>query len=63
MKEERKAYAPDILQRYRGNTPSLEYIKRYGTFGFTKQELRDARNVNTDLGYGDKTERFRGEEG
>lgn len=48
MREERVKYKADILQRYRGNTPSLEYIKKYGTKGFTKEEVKQAKNVWTE---------------
>lgn len=59
IREERKEYSRDILQRYRGNTPSLEYIKQYGTNGFTKEEIKQARNVWTeDQPYVDKHEKI-----
>lgn len=45
IKEERERYHDDILQRYRGSTPSLEYIKKYGEKGFTKEEVKSAKNV------------------
>ena len=58
IKEERKQYAQDIIQRYRGPTPSLEYIKKYGTKGFTKDEVKEAKNVWSENNYyTDKTER------
>lgn len=60
IKESRKEYADDILQSRRGSTASLEYIKKYGTKGFTKEELKGARNVWTEnQPYVDITERFK----
>ena len=60
IKESRKQFEADILQRQRGDTPSLEYIKKYGTKGFTKEELKEARNVWTEnKAYVDKTERYK----
>lgn len=56
IKESRKEYAADILQRKRGDTPSLEYIQKYGTKGFTKEEVKNARNVWGSY-YQDKFER------
>lgn len=59
IRESRKEYAPDILQRYRGDTPSLEYIKQYGTKGFSREEVKQARNVWTeDKFYVDKEEKL-----
>ncbi len=57
IKESRKQYATDIQQRYKGNTASLEYIKAYGPKGFTREELKNARNVNEGF-YKDKTEKY-----
>lgn len=60
IREERKAYETDILQRYKGDTPSLEFIKQYGATGFSKEELKRARNVNQAQSmYTDKTERYK----
>lgn len=44
-REQRKQYADDIVQPYRAGTVSLEYVKKYGSERFTKEELKDARNV------------------
>lgn len=58
IKTSRKQYAADIVQRYRGATPSLEYIKRYGTRGFTPEEIKEAKNVWSENSYYEnKTER------
>jgi len=51
IKQDREKYADDILQRQRGSTPSLEYIKKYGAEGFTKEEVKAARNVWTENNY------------
>lgn len=60
IKEDRKIYAKDILQKFKGDTPSLEYIKEYGATGFNKEELKRARNVNqSDSFYVDKNERYK----
>lgn len=59
IKESRKQYSRDILQRQRGSTPSLEYIKQYGTKGFSKEEVKQARNVWGNDYYQDKTERHK----
>lgn len=48
IKESRKEYSKDILQRMRGDTPSKEYIKAYGTKGFSREELKRAKNVWTE---------------
>ena len=58
IREDRKKYMKDILQRQRGSTPSLEYIKAYGTKGFTKEQVKAARNVWGNDYYQDKSERF-----
>lgn len=48
IREERKAYAPDIIQRYRGHTANKKYIKKYGTKGFSKEEVKNAKDVYPD---------------
>lgn len=59
IKEDRKKFSEDIIQRYRGNVPSLEYIKKYGTKGFNKEELRQAKNVWRENNYySDDHERY-----
>lgn len=58
IKTDRKAYKKDILQRYRGGTPSLEYINQYGTKGFTREEIKQARNTNEEEYYRDKEDRY-----
>lgn len=45
IKEERKIYDKDILQRYRGDVANKRYIKQYGTKGFTREEIKTARDV------------------
>ncbi len=45
IKESRKAYAPDILQRYRGDTANKKYIKKYGSKGFTPEQVKSAKDV------------------
>lgn len=57
IREGRKEYRDDVLQRMRGNTASLEYIKKYGKKGFTKEQIREARNVWGEY-YSDTNERF-----
>jgi len=57
IKEARVEFADDTLQRYRGSTASLEFIKKYGTKGFTEEEIREARNVEEGF-YQDKEERY-----
>jgi len=54
IKEDRKKFQADILQRYRGDTPSKEYIDKYGTKGFTQEELRRKKNVWTEDSYYNK---------
>ncbi len=59
IKESRKEYSKDIIQRYRGDTPSLEYIKQYGSKGFTKADIKRAKNVWTENNfYVDKGEKI-----
>ena len=57
IKEDRQKYRADIYQRYMGDTVSLEYIKKYGTKGFTPEEVKKAKNVTGEY-YSDKTEKF-----
>ena len=48
IKSERKEYAKDIVQPYRGNEASKEFIEAYPEKAkrmFTKREIRMARNV------------------
>ncbi len=45
IKEERKAYSDDILQRYRGDTANKRYIKKYGKTGFTEEQIKGAKDV------------------
>ena len=54
----RKEFKPDIYQRYRGDTASLEYINTYGTKGFTREEVKRARNVNEEEFYVNKEEKY-----
>lgn len=59
IREDRKRFSADITQRYRGTIPSLEYIKKYGTKGFNKEEIRQAKNVwKEDSYYSDDNERI-----
>ncbi len=59
IKDSRKEFQKDILQRWRGDTPSLEYIKEYGGKGFSREELKKARNVNEENFYVNKEERLK----
>lgn len=45
IKEDRKKYSDDIMQRYRGDTANKKYIKKYGTKGFTEEEIKNAKDV------------------
>lgn len=45
IKESRKEFETDIMQRYRGGTANKRYIKKYGTEGFTKEEVKNAKDV------------------
>ena len=51
MREERKKYHDDILQKYRGDTPSREYANKYGKDKFTKEEQKRLVYVNNDINY------------
>jgi hypothetical protein len=53
IKEDRKRYAKDILQPFRGGEVSKEYIEKYGTknLGVTKEEVKKAVTT-TDSYYG-----------
>lgn len=58
IKEDRQRYKQDILQRYQGDTPNLDYIKKYGPSGFTLEEVKRARHVYTENEfYVDKSEK------
>lgn len=48
IRESRKEYAPDIMQRYRGHVANKKYIKQYGTKGFTEEEIKSAKDVYPD---------------
>lgn len=54
MQMARKEYRDDTLQRFRGGTPSLEYISKYGVGGFSREEVKNARNVCEEDYYVDK---------
>lgn len=57
IREERKAYHDDIVQKYRGHVASREYIRRYGKKGFTPEEVKNAKEVWHENNYyreGDK---------
>ncbi len=45
LKEQRKEYATDVLQRYRGHVANSRYIKKYGSEGFTEEEIKNAQDV------------------
>lgn len=51
IKESRKKYKDDILQKFRGDTASKEYISLYGSAGLTKEQIKNARNVWTENSY------------
>lgn len=54
----RKEYEKDILQSRRGNTVSLEYLKTYGAKQFTREEVKQAKNVWGEITYySDATEK------
>lgn len=59
IKTQRKEYENDVLQRYQGDTPNLKYIKTYGKAGFSKEELKAARNEDSGF-YTNKEERYSG---
>jgi hypothetical protein len=53
IKEDRKAFSDDILQPYKGDTLSKEYLEKFGTKGIgnpTKEKLDNAEYV-WDLDY------------
>jgi ribosome-binding protein aMBF1 (putative translation factor) len=52
VKDERKKYKKDILQPFRSGEPSREFIEAYPERAkktFTKKQLRNARDVWTDI--------------
>ena len=54
IKEDRKAYSEDIIQPYKGDTLSKEYLDKYGTKGIgnvTKEKIEAAEYVWSDLKY------------
>lgn len=53
IKEGRKQFSKEIIQPFRSNQPSREYIKKYGykNIGLTKEEADKAQNVWGDLSY------------
>ena len=48
IREDRKKYSTDIVQRYRGDTANKKYIKKYGTKGFTEEQVKNAKDVYPD---------------
>lgn len=48
IREDRKKYSDDILQRYRGEVANKRYIKKYGDKGYTKEQVKNARDVFPD---------------
>lgn len=57
IKEDRKKYENDIQQRYEGDTANLNYINKYGTKGYTPQELEKAKAAHTTY-YRDSHEKY-----
>lgn len=57
IKEDRNVYSSDIEQRYEGNTPNLNYINKYGTRGFSVDEIKRAKAAHTTY-YRDSWERY-----
>lgn len=57
IKEDRVKYFDDIQQRYEGGRPNLGYIRKYGTKGYSAEEIKQARN-NHNTYYRDKEERY-----
>lgn len=53
MKEERKKYAKDILQPFRGGELSKEYLDAWGSskLNVTPEEVRKAKPTWSDLEY------------
>ena len=51
IKEQRNEYLKDIIQAYRGDVLSKEYLEIYGTKGIkpTKKQLKNAKYVWGDL--------------
>lgn len=57
IREDRNKYRTDIEQRYDGFTPNLNYIKKYGTKGFSPEELKKAK-ARTGTFYRDSHEKY-----
>lgn len=49
IKEDRKKYFNSMVQPWRGGVASQEYIDAHGTKNFTKEEIKGAKEVWSDL--------------
>ena len=49
IKNDRVKYFNSLVQPYRGDTPSSEYIEAHGTKNFTPDEVKRAKPVWTEL--------------